>query len=104
MHINCPYCQDPIQIVGDQPAAAVPGLSVVVALSLVLGTAVLACVAIEPVCCADEDSVQETGSLQGHTVGVRSVAFSPDANRIASGGYDGTVKLWDVRPIGREKK
>ena len=34
--------------------------------------------------------------LEGHEGGVFAVAFNPDRTRLASGGYDGTVRLWDV--------
>ena len=35
-------------------------------------------------------------TLEGHIKWVWSVCFSPDGKRLASGGQDGTIKVWDV--------
>jgi WD40 repeat protein len=41
--------------------------------------------------------------LEGHTAGVWGVALSADGTRAASGGADGTLRLWDVQN-GKELK
>src|SRR2546429_3629670 len=33
----------------------------------------------------------------GHSAGISSVAFSPDGKILASGAFDGIIKLWDVQ-------
>lgn len=45
------------------------------------------------------DRHRELPPLQGHTGPVLSLAFAPDSARLASGGWDHQVRLWDVRAV-----
>jgi WD40 repeat protein/serine/threonine protein kinase/Flp pilus assembly protein TadD len=41
-------------------------------------------------------SGQVAATLQGHTLAVRCVAFSPDGSRLATAGLDRAVKVWET--------
>ena len=45
----------------------------------------------------DASSGMDLLTLKGHTGTVTSVAFSPDGQRLVSGSYDQTLKIWDAR-------
>jgi WD40 repeat protein len=44
----------------------------------------------------DTSTLEQEGSLVGHSSGVTSLAWSPDGKILASRSWDGTVRLWDV--------
>ena len=45
----------------------------------------------------------ETLTLKGYEKLVISVSFSPDGKRIVSGGFDNTLKIWDISSLAKSK-
>ena len=43
-------------------------------------------------------SGENIATFWGHPTDVQSLAFSPDGALLASGSYDGTILLWDMKP------
>lgn len=46
----------------------------------------------------DSQSGQLLRALEGHRHSIDSLAFSPNGQLLVSGSYDGTIRLWGIRP------
>ncbi|MEZ5997327.1 MAG: AAA family ATPase [Hyphomonas sp.] len=47
----------------------------------------------------EAEPLDPVATLKGHSDSVFSVAFSPDGKRLASGGYDRVIRIWNLEPL-----
>jgi len=50
----------------------------------------------------DTTHFENVAQLGGHTSYIYSLAWSPDGTQIVSSSGDGTVRLWDTRPLAEQ--
>ena len=51
-----------------------------------------------PICLWEVATGENIATFWGHSTDVQDLAFSPDGMLLASGSYDGTILLWDMKP------
>ena len=44
----------------------------------------------------DPDTGEKKASCSGHSAGIYAVAFSPDSSKLATGGFDGKVRIYNI--------
>src|SRR6185436_117475 len=52
----------------------------------------------------NETPYQERHILSGHAGRVWKVTFSPDGRYLASGSWDSTIKVWDLKALAKDPK
>ncbi len=58
----------------------------------------------ETICLWDMQTEVHTQILEGHEHPVRSIAFSTDGSTLISGGWDGSIRLWDTHTGNQQQK